>query len=115
MLVIPMVFSAVSWKIVLTGFLIMHIIQSVFLLFTFFMTHHVLETDYPETNTEGIIQTSWLMNQVKSSNDMHPFSELANFSLGRVQQSYRPPFISSNTPYTLSQLEQNPLPDFTRP
>ena len=46
------------------------------------MTHHVLKTEYPTTDVDGLIKTSWIMNQIKSSNDMHPFSELANFILG---------------------------------
>lgn len=82
LLVIPLLFSGFSWWIVLSGFLLMHICQSVFLLFTFFMTHHVESTQYPVTDKEGYIQSSWIMNQVKSSNDMHPFSPLANFILG---------------------------------
>lgn len=81
-LVFPLVFSEQPWYIVLTGFLLMHLTQSLFLLFTFFMTHHVEETDYPTTDENGFINTSWLMNQIKSSNDMHPFSETANFVLG---------------------------------
>ena len=82
LLVLPILFSFQTWYIVLTGFLVMHLLQSVFLLFTFFMTHHVETTEYPGTNKEGYINTSWLMNQVKSSNDMHPFSPVANFILG---------------------------------
>ena len=81
-LTIPLLFSHQSVGTVLIGFLLMHLVQSVFLLFTFFMTHHVLKTTYPETDENGIIQISWLMNQVSSSNDMHPFSETANFFLG---------------------------------
>lgn len=81
-LVFPSLFSQQSWHIVLTGFLIMHLSQSLFLLFTFFMTHHVETTEYPTTDENGYIRTSWLMNQIKSSNDMHPFSETANFILG---------------------------------
>ena len=81
-LVIPLLFSHQSVGTVLIGFLLMHLVQSVFLLFTFFMTHHVLKTTYPETDENGIIQISWLMNQISSSNDMHPFSETANFFLG---------------------------------
>lgn len=46
------------------------------------MTHHVKNTEYPTTDENGYIRTSWLMNQIKSSNDMHPFSETANFILG---------------------------------
>ncbi|MCT4562505.1 MAG: fatty acid desaturase [Crocinitomicaceae bacterium] len=82
LLVVPLLFAEQSIAIVLLGFLLMHFVQSVFLLFTFFMTHHVLETHYPCTDEKGIIQTSWLMNQIRSSNDMHPFSEVANFVLG---------------------------------
>lgn len=82
MLLLPLLFTVQPWYIVVTGFLCMHLAQSLFLLFTFFMTHHVESTAYPVTDDEGYINTSWLMNQVKSSNDMHPFSAWANFLLG---------------------------------
>jgi linoleoyl-CoA desaturase len=82
MLVLPLLYSGLPAGIVFSGFLIMHLTQSLFLLFTFFMTHHVEETEYPITDANGYIHASWLMNQVKSSNDMHPFSETANFILG---------------------------------
>jgi linoleoyl-CoA desaturase len=81
-LILPLVFSNVNWYVVVAGFLCMHLLQSLFLLYTFFMTHHVESTAYPTTDDEGGINTSWLMNQVQSSNDMHPFSETANFILG---------------------------------
>jgi len=81
-LLLPLLFSVQAWYIVLIGFVVMHFTQSLFLLFTFFMTHHVEETEYPTTDENGYIKTSWLMNQIKSSNDMHPFSETANFILG---------------------------------
>ncbi len=79
---IPFMSSHQSWWMVLVGFLAMHLSQSFFLLFTFFMTHHVVGTEYPKTDENGEIQTSWVMNQIKSSNDMHPFSKTANFILG---------------------------------
>lgn len=82
LLILPLLYTGQSWSLVLLAFLCMHLIQSVFLLFTFFMTHHVMETTYPETDENGIIQSSWLMNQIQSSNDMHPFSRTANFILG---------------------------------
>lgn len=81
-LALPLMFSKVEWYIVVAGFFAMHLSQSLFLLFTFFMTHHVESTAYPTTDEQGQINASWLMNQVKSSNDMHPFSETANFILG---------------------------------
>lgn len=82
LLILPLLFSNQHWYVVIGGFLLMHLTQSLFLLFTFFMTHHVEETQYPKADDEGYINASWLMNQVKSSNDMHPFSKTANFILG---------------------------------
>jgi linoleoyl-CoA desaturase len=81
-LILPLLFALQPWYIIIIGFLLMHLSQSLFLLLTFFMTHHVEETVYPTTNQNGYINSSWLMNQIKSSNDMHPFSETANFILG---------------------------------
>lgn len=82
LVVLTMVYSTHPWYIVLSGFLFMHLSLSLFLLFTFFMTHHVENTVYPTTDEQGNIRTSWMMNQIKSSNDMHPFSKMANFILG---------------------------------
>lgn len=79
---LPLAFAPQAWYMVLAGFLLMHLTQSLFLLFTFFMTHHVESTAYPTTDEKGYINSSWLMNQVLSSNDMHPFSRRANFILG---------------------------------
>ncbi len=82
MLLLPLLFAKQSWGVVLTGFVLMHLLMSLFLLFTFFMTHHVEATAYPVTDENGFITTSWLMNQVKSSNDFYPFSKTANFIFG---------------------------------
>ncbi len=82
LLVFPVLFSAMNWPWVIAGFLCMHLAQSLFLLFTFFMTHHVESTAYPTTDEQGYINTSWVLNQIRSSNDMHPFSPIANFILG---------------------------------
>lgn len=79
---LPIRFSDQPWWLVVIAFIAMHLFQSLFLLFTFFMTHHVESTAYPVTDEEGYIRESWLMNQVKSSNDFHPFSRMANFIFG---------------------------------
>jgi linoleoyl-CoA desaturase len=81
-LAFPLLFAKQQWYVVIIGFLCMHLTQSLFLLFTFFMTHHVESTSYPTTDEQGYINTSWVMNQIRSSNDMHPFSQWANFVLG---------------------------------
>ncbi|MGC3948094.1 MAG: fatty acid desaturase [Chryseolinea sp.] len=81
-LIIPILYSLQPWYVVLFGFVAMHLCQSLFLLLTFFMTHHVEGLEYPTVDSKGTIAASWLMNQVKSSNDMYPFSETANFIFG---------------------------------
>lgn len=82
LLILPILFSHQPWLTVVVGFVIMHLLQSLFLLFTFFMTHHVEGVEYPTVNKAGYINTSWIMNQIKSSNDMYPYSDIANFILG---------------------------------
>jgi linoleoyl-CoA desaturase len=80
--IVPLLFSAQQWYITVTAFIVMHLIQSAFLLFTFFITHHVEKTEYFNADSEGYIKTSWINNQVKSSNDFYPFSQAANFIFG---------------------------------
>ena len=82
LLILPLMFSFQTWRIVLLGFVLMHLLQSLFLLFTFFMTHHVEGLEYPTTDEDGQINTSWVMNQIRSSNDMYPYSQTANFVFG---------------------------------
>ncbi len=81
-LIMPLMYAPQLRTTVLAGFLLMHLLQSLFLLMTFLMTHHVETTMYPTTDEQGNIRTSWLMNQVGSSNDMYPFSRVANFIFG---------------------------------
>ncbi|MDH7445119.1 fatty acid desaturase family protein [Aquimarina sp. 2201CG14-23] len=81
-LVLPLLLADKEWYIILGGFLLMHMVQSLFLLFTFFMTHHIEGALYPKTDNFGFINTSWFMNQIQSSNDFYPFSNVANFIFG---------------------------------
>lgn len=82
LLVLPMAYADQPWLMVLFAFLAMHAVQSLFLLFTFFMTHHTEATQYFKADADGHIQVSWLGNQVRSSNDFYPFSRTANFIFG---------------------------------
>lgn len=82
LLIFPLLFSHQAVIIVVTGFILMHLLQSLFLLFTFFITHHVVGMKYPTTDADGKINASWLDNQIGSSNDFYPFSEFANFIFG---------------------------------
>jgi len=82
MLVVPILLSGFRLREILAAFLIMHLLQSVFLLCTFFITHHTGETKYFGTTDTGRIEASWLENQIGSSNDFYPYSRIANFIFG---------------------------------
>jgi linoleoyl-CoA desaturase len=82
LLLLPITTSVFHWQQIVLAFLLMHVLQSLFLLFTFFITHHVEKTTYFNTDEKGFIKTSWVINQVKSSNDFYPFSTAANFIFG---------------------------------
>ncbi len=81
-LLIPIFFSSLPLMQILLAFLIFHLVISWFLLFTFLITHHVEKTEYFEADEGNLSSSSWLMHQVKSSNDFHPFSKTANFIFG---------------------------------
>lgn len=81
LLVLPIYLSPLPAIQVGTGFITMHLVQSLFLSFTFIMTHHVEGSYYPEIK-EHTIACSWMANQIKSSNDIWPKSRLANFFFG---------------------------------
>jgi linoleoyl-CoA desaturase len=82
MLILPFYFSSQSFGIILLSFFSLHVIQSLYLAFTFLITHHVEGTAYPERHASGKIQKSWVLNQIESSNDFYPFSKTANFIFG---------------------------------
>ncbi len=84
LLVLPLLYADQDLFTVMYGFLLMHLLQSIYILFTFFITHHVENAHYPVADKEGVIDTSWFMNQIKSSNDFYPFSWIANFIFGGV-------------------------------
>lgn len=84
LIVLPLLFAKQPFAVVLIAFLSMHMFQSLYTLFTFFITHHVDSSNYPVADKQGQINTSWFRNQVESSNDFYPFSNVANFIFGGV-------------------------------
>lgn len=84
LLFLPLFFSHQSVWLVIGAFFVMHMVQSVYTLFTFFITHHVEKSEYPVADETGQINTSWFKNQIRSSNDFYPFSFGANFLFGGV-------------------------------
>jgi len=84
LLLIPLFFSHQNFWYLIIGFILMHLVQSLYTLFTFFITHHINGSNYPKADANGIINTSWVMNQIKSSNNFYPYSHIANAIFGGV-------------------------------
>lgn len=84
LLILPLLFSHQSGLVIFISFIVMHFVQSIYTLFTFFITHHVADSNYPVADSNGLINTSWFKNQINSSNNFYPFSKIGNFIFGGV-------------------------------
>lgn len=82
LVIIPMFYTPFSVFQILLAFLIFHLLVAWFLLFTFLITHHVEKTEYFNGDKGILNSSSWMLHQVKSSNDFHPFKQWANFIFG---------------------------------
>lgn len=79
---IPILFGQLGFWPIVIAFLLVHALVSLFLSFTFFMSHHVLEAEYAETSDPNLIQSSWLRHQIDTTVDFHGESHFANFFFG---------------------------------
>lgn len=81
-LVLPCLFSTFPFTFILMAFLIMHGMLSLFISFTFFISHHVTHTQYAGLEKESHIHASWLIQQITSTVDFHPYSKFFNYIFG---------------------------------
>lgn len=82
-LLLPTLFTDFTFLQILGAFLIMHAITSLFLTFTFFISHHVEEVNYVRADEQTLtIPTSWAEHQIRTTIDFHPNSEIAHFLFG---------------------------------
>jgi linoleoyl-CoA desaturase len=82
-LAIPFFSNSFSALAILAAFVIMHFTVSLFLTFTFFISHHVMEVAYTklEENSE-LVTDSWASHQITTTIDFNPESRIANFLFG---------------------------------
>ena len=80
---IPLLLHPGYVKMIVLCFLLSHFINSLFLLFTFLISHHVPQTcmQSPNINETGI-QHSWMIQQVNSSADFHAEQKWAYWLFG---------------------------------
>jgi len=82
-LVVPMIYSSISGGWIFLAYILMNCLVSLFLAFTFFISHHVKETEYAEANEKsGMVENSWLCHQIISTIDFNPENKFANFIFG---------------------------------
>jgi len=81
-LILPSFFTHFSFYEILFAFVIMHLLMSIPLLFTFLITHHTGEAEYFTPDNTNTVSTSWFQNQIRSSNDFYPFSGFSNLIFG---------------------------------
>ncbi|MDB5012196.1 MAG: fatty acid desaturase [Daejeonella sp.] len=82
-LVLPFHFSPLPIQTLLIAYFLMNFILSLFLAFTFFISHHVLETVYSSPDKEkNIMNNSWFCHQIITTVDFNEESQMANFIFG---------------------------------
>lgn len=80
-LILPLYMKPELWSAIVFGFLLLHTIGSVLVVFTFVISHYVdgIKNSVIENET---IHTSWEMHQINSSVDFHSESKVALFLFG---------------------------------
>jgi linoleoyl-CoA desaturase len=81
-LVLPINLSTLPLSFVLLAYFLMNFLVSLFLAFTFFISHHVLETEYAETHENKVVADSWIHHQIVSTIDFSTNSEFGNYIFG---------------------------------
>lgn len=63
----PFLFSGFSWWLIVLGFLVMHFTAGVFMSTVFQMAHIVEEASQPQPNSEGVIETEWMIHEMATT------------------------------------------------
>jgi len=78
---LPLYLTPLSLSSILISFLFMHFVLSIFLSFTFFISHHVNEVTYAESHN-SVVEDSWVHHQVITTIDFNADNYLAHFIFG---------------------------------
>ncbi len=80
---VPLAFSSLPWSMIVIAYLSMHFSVSSFMMFTFVISHHVMEVDYvaPEDDST-LVGDAWIRHQIVTTIDFNENSRVANFIFG---------------------------------
>lgn len=79
---LPLYFSVSGHWEVLTAFVLMHFSLSLFMMFTFVISHHVEEVPYVLPVFGNIVDDAWVHHQIVTTIDFNEKSRFANFIFG---------------------------------
>ncbi len=80
---IPLAFSSLSWTMIVMAYFSMHFAVSSFMMFTFVISHHVMEVDYVSPENEStLIGDAWIHHQIVTTIDFNEKSRFSNFIFG---------------------------------
>lgn len=80
---LPLYFGHLHFLQIVIAWAIVHMAVSVFVAFTFFISHHVTELDYVDSgNARDLISDSWIHHQITTTIDFEPDNRLADFIFG---------------------------------
>ena len=84
-IVLPYILLADTFSLfeIIAAFVIMHLLVSLALTYTFFISHHVEEVPYVHADeTNNIVHDAWTRHQVITTIDFNPDSPVSNFVFG---------------------------------
>lgn len=81
-LFLPLLFCAVSWKVVLAAFLLSHLLNSLVICSVLACNHQVDETAHIPASADAHSEKSWVSHQMETNLDYNPESRALNFLLG---------------------------------
>ena len=80
---LPMYFGELALWQVVAAWALVHAVVSVFVAYTFFISHHVTELDYVDSGaTHDLVSDSWIHHQISTTIDFEPNNPFAHFLFG---------------------------------
>lgn len=81
-LLLPLLFCAVSWQVVLVAFILSHFLNSLIICSVLACNHQVDETAHIPASANEHSEKSWVSHQMETNLDYNPESRALNFLLG---------------------------------
>jgi linoleoyl-CoA desaturase len=81
-IILPLLYHPDAWQEVLLAYAMMQILVSIFMVFTFVISHHVMEVARAEVHFGTEVENSWVKHQITTTIDFDGESKIANFLFG---------------------------------